>query len=95
MNTINGTYKNGQIVLDGPADWPDGCRLRIQPECVETPMGDSSETPEQIEDWLRWYHALEPLEFTPKEEAELVAWRNKKKEHGIARSQKRQEEMFS
>lgn len=69
MNVIEGTFENGQIVPDGPPDWPEGCRLRIEPVAAE-PVGDASnsdepETAEQIEDWLRWYHALEPLEFTP------------------------------
>ena len=31
MNVIEATFKNGQIVPDGPPDWPEGCRLRIEP----------------------------------------------------------------
>jgi len=98
MNGIEATYKNGQIVPDGPIDWPEGCRLRIEPvspaQGSETPSRDEEETPEQIEEWLRWYHALEPLEFTPEEEADLAAWRQKKKECGLAKSQQRIEGLF-
>jgi hypothetical protein len=50
MNAIRGTFKNGQVVLDGPADWPEGCRLRIAPEPAEAADGDTPETPEQIEE---------------------------------------------
>jgi hypothetical protein len=25
------TWKNGQVVLDEPADWPEGCRLQVAP----------------------------------------------------------------
>ena len=94
MNVINGIFKNGQVVLDNPADWPEGCRLRIAPQATATTAGDPPETPEEIEDWLRWYHALEPLEFTPEEEADLAAWRQKTKEHEIAASRKRLEGLF-
>jgi len=86
MNSITGTFRNGQVVLDGPADWPEGCRLRIAPDPAEAIADEAPETPEQIEEWLRWYHALEPLEFTREEEAELAAWRRKTKEYEIASS---------
>ncbi len=29
--TLTGTWKNGQVVLDGPADWPEGCRVIVEP----------------------------------------------------------------
>jgi hypothetical protein len=99
MNAIEGTFKGGQIVPDGPMDWPEGCRLYIVPvstdEGTATTDSDESETPEQIEDWLRWYHALEPLEFTPEEEAELASWRQKVKEYEANKSQERLEGLFS
>jgi hypothetical protein len=89
VKAIEATFKNGQIIPDGPTDWPEGCRLRIEPISTEptsdAPGSDEPETPEQIEDWLRWYHALEPLEFTPEEEANLATWRQKVKEHDVAR----------
>jgi hypothetical protein len=28
---LTGTWKNGQIVLDEPADWPEGCKLWVAP----------------------------------------------------------------
>jgi hypothetical protein len=31
MKTVTGIWKNGQIVLDGPADWPQGCRVSVEP----------------------------------------------------------------
>jgi hypothetical protein len=98
MNAIEATFKNGQIVPDGPTDWPEGCRLRIEPVTTEqvraTADSDEPETPEQIQEWLRWYHALEPLEFTPQEDADLAAWRQRMKEYDIAKSQQRIEGLF-
>jgi hypothetical protein len=35
---------------------------------------DWSNIPEAIAEWLAWYDSLEPLEFTPQEEADTAAW---------------------
>jgi hypothetical protein len=98
MRAIEATFKNGHIVPDGPPDWPEGCRLHIEPVTAQQPgeasMSDEPETVEQIEDWLRWYHALEPLEFTPEEEASLAAWRLKAKDYDHLKSQQRIEGLF-
>lgn len=59
-----------------------------------TPDDETPETSEQIEEWLRWYRDLEPLEFTAEEEAEFAVWRRKIKEHGIAQSGERIEGLF-
>jgi hypothetical protein len=106
MSAITGVVRNGQIVLDAPPDLPEGTRVEVvpveqaramrglRPDPTAALDSDVPETQEQIEEWLRWYRALEPLEFTPEEEAELAAWRQKKKEHGMARSQQRIEDLF-
>ena len=40
MEVIRATWKNGRIVPDVPVDWPEGCRLTVEPEVVEsTPFG--------------------------------------------------------
>jgi len=85
MSAIQATFKNGQIVPDGPTDWPEGCRLKVEPltSQAETGTGDEPESPERIADWLRWYRSLEPLEFTPEEKADLAAWRQKIKESNM------------
>jgi hypothetical protein len=51
-------------------------------------------TPEAIADWLRWYDALEPVEMTAAEEADLQAYRQKIKEYTIAKMEKRIERLF-
>lgn len=45
---------------------------------------DWSNTPEAIADWLAWYDSLEPLVFTPEEEADLQDSRRRVKEYTIA-----------
>lgn len=98
MKTITATWKNGQIQPDESADWPDGCRLRIEPldeqGCLGMREEDWSSTPEAVADWLKWYDSLEPLEFTAEEEAEMAAWRNKVKKFSIANMGKSVEGLF-
>ena len=36
---MTGTWKNGHIVLDGPANWPEGCKVTIEPATPEEPLG--------------------------------------------------------
>jgi hypothetical protein len=99
VETIRAIWKNGQIVPDAPVDWPEGCRLRIEPETEQAEsneMGEEgwSNSPEAIADWLSWYDSLEPLIFTPEEEAELGAWRRQVREYTIANMNKSVEGLF-
>ncbi len=76
-NTLTGTWKEGQIILDEQADWPDGCRVTVVPipGQVET-LGITEQqwprTPEAIAEWLAWFDSIEPIEMTSEEEAD---WR--------------------
>jgi hypothetical protein len=98
MTAIKATWKNGQIVPDEKADWPDGCRLIVEPIPQDETLGlreeDWLDTPEAIAEWLTWYDSLEPLEFTPAERADLAAWRQKIKEYTIATMHKDIEGLF-
>jgi hypothetical protein len=89
MTAIAGIYKNGQIILDAPADWPEGCRVIVEPAPAEETLGireeDWPDTPEGIAAWLRWYDSLEPIERTPQEEAEWQAVRKEQREHEKAK----------
>ena len=31
MPTVHGTVKNGKIVVDAPADWPEGTEVEVRP----------------------------------------------------------------
>jgi hypothetical protein len=97
MTAIRATWKGGKIVPDGPVDWPEGCRLLIEPDLDDSgPIGireeDWSDSPEAIADWLAWYDSLEPLILTPEEEADLAAWRQRIKEYTIAKVREQFEE---
>jgi predicted DNA-binding antitoxin AbrB/MazE fold protein len=81
MKTILAVWKNGQIVPTQPVDWPEGTTLAVEPideslvtEAREDLFGDD---PASIERWLAWFDSLEPLSFTPEEEA---AWHTARQE---------------
>jgi hypothetical protein len=88
MNAVKATFTNGQIVPAEPVDWPEGTVLVVEPVANEEIFGlreeDWRTDPEAVADWLRWYESLEPLEFTPEEETEISAWRQKTKEFTVA-----------
>ena len=99
MDTIRATWKGGKIIPDGPVDWPEGCRLLIEPDLSQDePIGlreeDWSNSPEAIADWIKWYDSLKPLIFTPDEEADIAAWREKIKQYTIANMHKSIEGLF-
>jgi hypothetical protein len=99
MDTIRATWRNGQIIPDGPVDWPEGYRLRIEPDALQAESEemreeDWSNSPEAIADWLAWYDSLEPLVFTPEEESDIAAWRRQVKEYTIANMNKGIEDLF-
>jgi hypothetical protein len=99
MDAIRATWKDGQVVLDGPVDWPEGHRLVVEPDLSQDALIGVSEedwqnTPEAIAEWLKWYDSLEPLIFTPEEVADLAAWREKAKAYTIANMHKDIEGLF-
>src|SRR5437763_1350061 len=99
MDAVRAIWKDGQVVLDSSVDWPDGSRLLIEPdssngETIGVREEDWSNTPEAIAAWLKWYDSLEPLIFTPDEEAGIAAWRQRVKEYTIANMEKNVEGLF-
>jgi hypothetical protein len=81
MTSIKAVVRNGRIEIDKPINLPDGTQLTIPipdpSEIPETTDDDGFDTPEAVENWLRWYDALEPVEFTEKERA---AWETARQE---------------
>ena len=74
MNAIRATWRNEQIVPDEPVDWPEGCRLRVEPDHLSEMNGMSEEEqgddPESIARWIAEFEAIPPMQMTPDEETE-------------------------
>jgi hypothetical protein len=77
MNALQGTIQNGQIVLDAPAELPDGTRVEVLPINGTRPtLGMREEdwptTPEGIAALLARMDEVEPGWLSPEDDA---AWR--------------------
>jgi hypothetical protein len=105
MGPIEGTVKNGQIIISDRIDWPDGTRVRIEPvpatsdsgETDPDDLGMSEEAQggdaESVARWLAEFDAIPPLQMTPEEEAEWQAARKAQKEFEMARFNERAEKL--
>jgi hypothetical protein len=77
MNTFQGTIKNGQIVLDDPAELPEGSRVEVFPVAAARPAlgrrgGGWAATPEGIAALLARMDQVESGWLSPEDDA---AWR--------------------
>lgn len=56
MSILKASWKNGEIVLEGRADWPEGCRLIVQeelpPGIILLTEDQQSNDPEAIQRWV-------------------------------------------
>jgi hypothetical protein len=97
MPAITGTIHGGQIVPDGPLDWPEGTKVDITPRLsVSSKIGlDPSEWRDDAAaraDWAAWITTFEPLEFTPEEEAELARFRDAMRRFNVEAVRRQMEE---
>ena len=98
MTSLTGIWQSGQIVLDGVADWPDSCRVLIEPLAMEGSPGLAEEqwrdTPEAVAEWIQWYESLEPLEITVDERDSAAAWQRQIQAYEQAREDQRLKGLF-
>lgn len=85
MQTVSGTYRDGQVVLDRDVDWRNGSRIEVSLAGQAVDVQDESDsdvcfdgsrwprTSEEIAEWLRWFDSREPLDLTPEEMARIEA----------------------
>ena len=78
MNTIKATWTNGQVVIEGDANWPEGHRLIILEEPVAEiafmTEDEQSDDPQAIQQWIDGLRAIPPLPQNPSQEIERLAW---------------------
>ena len=84
MNAIKATWKKGQIVPDEPVYWPEGCRLRVEPDGMSDTNGmteeEQGDDPESIARWIAEFDAIPPLQMTQEEEDQWQGARRAQKE---------------
>ena len=96
MNTILSMVKNGRVEVDVPPDWPEGTPVRVELGLNDRTKYDDerTETPEEIEEWIRHFREIEPIELTPEEEAAWAADRKMQAEFDNANADRRIEGIF-
>ncbi|MFI5455351.1 MAG: hypothetical protein ACHRXM_07845 [Isosphaerales bacterium] len=97
MQKIHAVWKGGQILPTQPVDWPEGTALAVEP-IEELLVTDSeadllSDDPASIARWLAWFDSLEPLNFTPEEEAAWQAARRERRDWEKSRFDERAERL--
>jgi hypothetical protein len=85
---ITGTWKDGQVILDEPADWPEGCKLQVAPigrpsDQIGIPDDQWPKDLQGIAELLKRVDQIEPFEMTPEEEADWLAWRRKMRKYEL------------
>jgi hypothetical protein len=97
MTTIKAIIRSGRIEVDQPINLPDGTELTIAlpdaPATVDLRAEEGADAPEAIAAWLRWYDALEPLEFTSAERAAWEAARQEQKDFELTQWEKRSQQI--
>jgi hypothetical protein len=96
---LTATWKNGQVILDSPADWPEGCKLRVaaisEPaELIGIADNQWPHDPQGIAELLKRIDQIEAFEMTSEEDADWIAWRQKINELELANFEKRIEGLF-
>lgn len=68
MKAVNGTYRDGQVILSESVNWPNGLSVRVSTGAMETDRMDvcvdgsaCTETPDAIQNWSQWFDSLEAV----------------------------------
>jgi hypothetical protein len=93
MTALKGTYRNGQILLSEPANWPEGTEVIVEPigRCSGPGLRDEDwpTDPEGLARLLARMDQTEPLEMTPQEEAAWETERKMQREYDLAHWEER------
>ena len=81
MGSLKAIWTNGQVVLKGLADWPEGHRLIVEeenPAAVDfMTEEEQSDAPDAIERWINDLRTIPPVPQNPANEAEWRVWEEK------------------
>jgi hypothetical protein len=80
MSTLKGIIRNGQVIVIGPTDLPDGTEVEILPVVLSSVDHQAQMTPDEIARTLAAMEQIEPFEMTDAERAAIEADRQARKE---------------
>jgi hypothetical protein len=88
MSTLKGIIKNGQVVVAGPVNLPEGTQVTISVSDPGITLGIPDDRwpadAQGLSHLLARMERAESLEMTPEEESAVAAWRQKIKEYTLA-----------
>lgn len=81
MNAVRAIWTNGRIQPSEPVDWPDGCKLLVEPlDPSEESLGlaevEGPNDPATIAAWVEGVRNLERPEYTDEERADFARYRD-------------------
>ena len=79
MSTLKGIIRNGQVIVIGPTDLPDGTEVEILPVSLSALDHEGQVTPDEIARTLAAMEKTEPFEMTNAEWAAIEADRQARK----------------
>ncbi len=80
MSTLKGIIRNGQVIVIGPTDLPDGTEVEILPVSLSALDDGGQVTPDEIARTLAAMEKIEPFEMTDGARAAIEADRLARKE---------------
>jgi hypothetical protein len=86
MITIKAIVRDGRLEVAEPIELPNETEVTIT---VQADDDDRIESPEEIEEWIRWHSSLEPFDFTPEERAAMKKGREEQKQFDLAKAEER------
>ena len=86
MSTLKGIIRDGQVIVIGPTDLPDGTEVEILPVSLCAFDDERQMTPDEIARTLAAMEKVVPFEITDAERAAIEADRQARKEWEKAHS---------
>ena len=80
MSALKRIIRNGQVIVIGPTDLPDGTGVEILPVGLSAVDDQAQMTPDEIGRTLAAMEKIEPFEMTDAERAAIEADRQARKE---------------
>jgi hypothetical protein len=80
MSTLKGIIRNGQVIVIGSTDLPDGTEVEILPVGLSALDDQEQVTPDEIARTLAAMEKIEPFDMTDAERAAIEADRQARKE---------------
>jgi hypothetical protein len=80
MSTLKGIIRNGQVIVVGSTDLPDGTEVEILPVGTSALNDEVQVAPDEIARTLAAMEKIEPFEMTDAERAAIEADRRARKE---------------